>query len=189
MNKIGKTLANLLVAAKDHTDALVRANLVSLDELKYVFADRQARARVAKKLAEEGMSTRKIAAIVGVSKDTIRNDIAGENSPITGENSPSKADKRAARELELATKQAALPNKRYGLILADPEWRFEPYSRADVLTCSCVRGPFQKRSKPLAAGDVAPLRGAPSLREFMSSIMRWRSGVIVSVGIGNSCLE
>jgi hypothetical protein len=34
MNKIGKTLANLLVAAKDHTDALVRANIVSLDELK-----------------------------------------------------------------------------------------------------------------------------------------------------------
>src|SRR5438034_3659931 len=28
----------------------------------------------------------------------------------------------------------------------------------------------------------------PSLREFMSSIMRWRSGLTVSVLIGNSCL-
>ena len=30
---------------------------------------------------------------------------------------------------------------------------------------------------------------APSLREFMSSIMRWRSGLIASVLIGNSCLR
>src|SRR3977135_1420709 len=30
---------------------------------------------------------------------------------------------------------------------------------------------------------------APSLREFMSSSMRWRSGLIASVLIGNSCLR
>jgi hypothetical protein len=53
MNKIGKTLANLLVAAKDHTDALVRANIVSLDELKYVFADRDSRAKAAKHLTDQ----------------------------------------------------------------------------------------------------------------------------------------
>src|SRR6266851_3109615 len=29
----------------------------------------------------------------------------------------------------------------------------------------------------------------PSLRELMSSIMRWRSGLIASVIIGNSCLR
>ncbi|WP_243667494.1 MT-A70 family methyltransferase [Sinorhizobium medicae] len=40
-----------------------------------------------------------------------------------------KKKKRAAREKELATKIEALPAKHYGLILADPEWRFEPYSR------------------------------------------------------------
>jgi N6-adenosine-specific RNA methylase IME4 len=40
-----------------------------------------------------------------------------------------KAERRAAREIELAAKQTALPDKRYGVILADPEWRFEPYSR------------------------------------------------------------
>jgi len=36
---------------------------------------------------------------------------------------------RAKRERELAKRQRALPDKRYGVILADPEWRFEPYSR------------------------------------------------------------
>jgi len=36
---------------------------------------------------------------------------------------------RAVRELELAKVQLALPQKRYGVIVADPEWRFEPWSR------------------------------------------------------------
>jgi hypothetical protein len=36
---------------------------------------------------------------------------------------------RARREAELGAKQRALPNKRYGVILADPPWRFQPYSR------------------------------------------------------------
>lgn len=44
-----------------------------------------------------------------------------------------KKRQRAAREKELGRAQAAgnlaLPTKRYGVILADPEWRFEPYSR------------------------------------------------------------
>jgi N6-adenosine-specific RNA methylase IME4 len=40
-----------------------------------------------------------------------------------------KANLRAERERELAARQTALPNKRYGVIYADPEWRFEVYSR------------------------------------------------------------
>jgi N6-adenosine-specific RNA methylase IME4 len=40
-----------------------------------------------------------------------------------------KAERRAARESDLAVKQTALPTKRYGVIVADPEWRWEPWSR------------------------------------------------------------
>jgi N6-adenosine-specific RNA methylase IME4 len=36
---------------------------------------------------------------------------------------------RAARERDLAGKIRALPYKRYGVLYADPPWRFEPYSR------------------------------------------------------------
>jgi N6-adenosine-specific RNA methylase IME4 len=36
---------------------------------------------------------------------------------------------RQEREQGLAAKQQALPIKKYGVILADPEWRFEPWSR------------------------------------------------------------
>ncbi|MDB5608123.1 MAG: hypothetical protein JWP25_5023 [Bradyrhizobium sp.] len=40
-----------------------------------------------------------------------------------------KKEKRANRERLLAGVQLALPKKKYGVIYADPEWRFEPYSR------------------------------------------------------------
>ncbi len=40
-----------------------------------------------------------------------------------------KKARRLARERELGTKIRALPETKYGVILADPEWRFEPYSR------------------------------------------------------------
>lgn len=40
-----------------------------------------------------------------------------------------KAERRAERERELAGKIQALPDKKYGVILADPEWQFEPWSR------------------------------------------------------------
>ena len=42
------------------------------------------------------------------------------------------AEKKARRdqlEAELGARQRALPDKRYGVIYADPPWRFEPYSR------------------------------------------------------------
>ena len=40
-----------------------------------------------------------------------------------------KRERREARERDLAVKQCALPDKRYGVILADPPWRFKVYSR------------------------------------------------------------
>jgi N6-adenosine-specific RNA methylase IME4 len=40
-----------------------------------------------------------------------------------------KRARRAERERELGDKIAALPAQRYGVIVADPPWRFEPYSR------------------------------------------------------------
>jgi N6-adenosine-specific RNA methylase IME4 len=48
---------------------------------------------------------------------------------ISGANGEIKKAARTIREAELGAKQAALPAKKYGVILADPEWRFEPYSR------------------------------------------------------------
>jgi len=40
-----------------------------------------------------------------------------------------KRDRRQAREADLGARITALPTQRYGVILADPPWRFEVYSR------------------------------------------------------------
>jgi N6-adenosine-specific RNA methylase IME4 len=44
-------------------------------------------------------------------------------------NTVEKKEKRAQKEKLLGEYQSALPDKKYGVIVADPEWRFEPYSR------------------------------------------------------------
>lgn len=44
------------------------------------------------------------------------------------EKAQAKKDKRAAREVELGAKQRALPSERFGVIVADPEWQFQPWS-------------------------------------------------------------
>jgi hypothetical protein len=40
-----------------------------------------------------------------------------------------KKNARSEKETTLATAQRALPDKKYGVIYADPEWRFEVFSR------------------------------------------------------------
>lgn len=40
-----------------------------------------------------------------------------------------KKEKRENREKVLGAMQSALPQRKYGVIVADPEWRFEPWSR------------------------------------------------------------
>jgi N6-adenosine-specific RNA methylase IME4 len=45
------------------------------------------------------------------------------------ERTAEKREVREAREAELAARQTALPGRRYGVVLADPEWRFEVWSR------------------------------------------------------------
>lgn len=56
----------------------------------------------------------------------IERAVAGEDVSVK---TAAKQAARAAREIELAARQRALPQKKYGVILADPEWRFEPRSR------------------------------------------------------------
>lgn len=47
--------------------------------------------------------------------------------------SQDKKDRRAVRETVLAGVQRALPDKRYGVILADPEWKHVPWSDQGML--------------------------------------------------------
>ena len=49
-------------------------------------------------------------------------------NPLKDVSTAEKKSRRAAREMELGVKQMALPEAKFGVILADPEWKFETYS-------------------------------------------------------------
>jgi N6-adenosine-specific RNA methylase IME4 len=62
--------------------------------------------------------------------DLIERAVAGE--AVTAKHA-AKQERREDRESALGAKQLALPNKAYGVILADPEWQYEAYSRVTGL--------------------------------------------------------
>jgi len=94
-----------------------------------------------------------------------------------------KAERRAAREAELAAKQAALPTKRYGVIVADPEWRWEPYSRetgmdraADNHYPTSATQIIAQRDVPSIAADDCVLflwATVPMLQDAMQVLKAW----------------
>ena len=78
-----------------------------------------------------------------------------------------KAGRRAAREAELAAKQAALPTKRYGVIVADPEWRWEPYSRETGMDRSA------DNHYPTSATGIIAARDVPSIAADDCVLFLW----------------
>lgn len=159
---------------------LIERGLIDKIQMREVFADPKERAQVTHKLKVKGLSNRAIAAVVGVSHTTVANDLAGNNLPENGNNLPhaievsqkdileaakeirgeqqsKKREKRDERESVLAEKQTALPNKKYGVIVADPEWRFEPYSRETGMDRSA------DNHYPTSPTDEIAARGTVSL--------------------------
>jgi N6-adenosine-specific RNA methylase IME4 len=85
-------------------------------------------AGIDKNLAHEGrklgaLSEPEFAAAVAVARDAVGTVIK------TALRADDKKERRSAREMELGARQAALPDKKYGVVYADPEWRFEVWSR------------------------------------------------------------
>jgi N6-adenosine-specific RNA methylase IME4 len=94
-----------------------------------------------------------------------------------------KKAKREKREAELAKSQMELPVKRYGVILADPEWRFEPWSRetgmdraADNHYLTADLDVIASRDVPSIAADDCVLflwATVPMLRQALSVMHYW----------------
>lgn len=68
-----------------------------------------------------------------------------------------KQMRRSEREFALAGKILALPNKKYGVILADPEWRFEAWSRETGLDRAADNHYSTTETAVIAARDVASI--------------------------------
>jgi len=71
------------------------------------------------------------------------------------------------REAQLGARQCALPQRRYGVILADPEWRFEPYSRETGLDRSA------DNHYPTSPLDVIKARDVPSIAADDCALFLW----------------
>lgn len=68
-----------------------------------------------------------------------------------------KKERRAAREADLGARQGALPDKRYGVIYADPEWRFETYSRETGMDRAADNHYPTSETQDICARDVAAI--------------------------------
>jgi N6-adenosine-specific RNA methylase IME4 len=75
-----------------------------------------------------------------------------------------KQARRSTRERELGARQAALPNgRRYGVIVADPEWRFEPWSRESGMDRAADNHYPTSVTEVIAARDVASIAADDSV--------------------------
>jgi len=94
-----------------------------------------------------------------------------------------KAERRASREADLARKITALPSKRYGLLLADPPWRFEPWSRETGMDRAADNHYPTMTADEIRALDVASIAApdsvlwlwatAPMLPDALATMAHW----------------
>jgi N6-adenosine-specific RNA methylase IME4 len=78
-----------------------------------------------------------------------------------------KAERRAERERELGAMQMALPTKKYGVILADPEWKFEVWSEAGLTNASA------DNHYPTSELAVIKARDVPSIAATECVLFLW----------------
>ena len=81
-----------------------------------------------------------------------------------------QADKktlRAERERNLGKNQRALPDKKYGVIVADPEWRFEPWSRESGMDRAA------DNHYPTSCTDVIAARDVPKVAADDCVLFLW----------------
>ncbi|ATQ70276.1 MULTISPECIES: MT-A70 family methyltransferase [Methylosinus] len=99
------------------------------------------------------------------------------------ERQAAKKEARARREAELGAAQRALPDRRYGVVYADPEWRFEPWSRESGMDRAPDNHYPTSDLSTILARDVASIAApdcalflwatAPMLREGLATLVAW----------------
>jgi N6-adenosine-specific RNA methylase IME4 len=116
------------------------------------------------KLADLGISKGESARwqkIAGLDEKTFEQQteaaVAKAWSAMDGTSTEEKRERRAEREIALASKIMLLPEKKYGVILADPEWRFEPWSRLTGLDRAA------DNHYPTSCTEVIAARDVPSI--------------------------
>jgi N6-adenosine-specific RNA methylase IME4 len=78
-----------------------------------------------------------------------------------------KKERRAEREQELAAKITALPDIKVGVVVADPEWRWEPWSRETGMDRAA------DNHYPTSVMDVIAARDVPSIAADNCVLFLW----------------
>ncbi|HEY2243417.1 MAG TPA: MT-A70 family methyltransferase [Xanthobacteraceae bacterium] len=176
-----KIAGKLLTNVRDLVDWGIEGGHTTAEQLRLTV---EARRATAAKLVEGGLSQRQAAKALGVDQATVSRDVMRNASKSDAKRiTTTKAEKRAQREIDLASQQVALPGKRYGVIVADSEWRFEPYSRetgmdraADNHYPTSVTEIIAARDVPSIAADDCVLFSwatVPMLRDAMLVMEAW----------------
>jgi N6-adenosine-specific RNA methylase IME4 len=84
-----------------------------------------------------------------------------------------KKQARANRERELGAHQCALPTQKFGVIVADPEWRFEPWSRATGMDRAADNHYPTSVASVIAARDVASIAASDCV------LFLWATGPMI----------
>jgi N6-adenosine-specific RNA methylase IME4 len=157
--------------------------------------DRKSRSRdgTVKTLAELGVSKKESAAWQRVARlgeaefevrlaETI-GEARGALLATRAERQAEKKERRATREAELGAAQRALPERRYGVIYADPEWRFEVWSRETGMDRAADNHYPTSDLAAILARDVASIAAedcalfcwatAPMLPQGLATLKAW----------------
>jgi len=86
-----------------------------------------------------------------------KREVARSAEGTRAERQAEKKERRAQREAALGQKLCALPDRKYGVIYADPEWRFEPWSRESGMDRSPDNHYPTSCLEVIAARDVAAI--------------------------------
>ena len=89
----------------------------------------------------------------------MREDIQkrGSRAALSSLSTEEKQERRDNRERVLGACQMALPEQKFGVILADPEWRFEPWSRETGMDRAADNHYPTSVTEVIAARDVASI--------------------------------
>src|ERR1051326_8538009 len=95
-----------------------------------------------------------------------------------------KQERRTERERVLGGKILALPDKRYGVILADPEWRYDPWSRDTGMDRSADNHYPTSCTEVIAARDVPSIAAANSILFLCATVPMLPHGLLVMAAWG-----
>jgi N6-adenosine-specific RNA methylase IME4 len=96
-------------------------------------------------------------ALVATTREKIAAGGAIVIDPLRDLTAAQKQERRHNRERVLGAMQQALPDRRFGVIVSDPEWRFEPWSRATGLDRSADNHYPTSCTEVIASRDVASI--------------------------------